>query len=77
MDRAKMMAEWEPQQCANTNINGGLDAAVRALHVSRASTPNCARLDSRLRWQLTTEKYCRRLESRRGAGCSDSETAFR
>jgi len=51
MDRAQMMAEWEPQQCADTAITGGLTTAVWALDVWRSSTWNCGRSDSHLTWQ--------------------------
>jgi len=49
MDRAQTMAEWEPQQCANTEMNGGPATAIWALDVWRSSMPSCRRSDSRLR----------------------------
>jgi len=40
IDCAQTMAEWEPQQCVNTEMNGGLAAAFWALDVWRSSTLN-------------------------------------
>jgi len=40
MDCAQTMAEWELQQCANTEIYGILAAAFWALDVWRSSTPS-------------------------------------
>jgi len=40
MDHAQTMAEWEPQQCVNTEINGGLAAAFRSPDLWKSSMPN-------------------------------------
>jgi len=48
MDRAQTMAEWEPQQCANMEINEGPAAAFWSLGTWRSLTPSCGRLDSHL-----------------------------
>jgi len=41
MDHAQMMAKWEPQQCANIEINGGRAAAtIWVLDTWRNSTPS-------------------------------------
>jgi len=41
MDHALMTAEWEQQQCANTQANGGPAAVSWALDVCRSLTPSC------------------------------------
>jgi len=46
--RAQTMAEWETQQCANTEIHGCPAAAIWALDIWRSSTPNFGRSNSRL-----------------------------
>ena len=62
MDRAQTMAGWELQQCANTEINGGLPAAFWALDARRSSTPKCGRSDLLLTWRSRREKHCRGIE---------------
>jgi len=40
MDRAQTMAKWEPQQCVNREMNGGLAALFWAPDILRSLTPN-------------------------------------
>ena len=62
IDRAQMMAEWEPQQCANIEIKSGSAAAILALDAWRSSTPCCGRLDSHLMGPPRAESFYKNME---------------
>jgi len=47
MDPAQKMAEWEPQQCASMEINGGPAESFLAWGAWRSSTLSCGQLDLR------------------------------
>jgi len=48
LEAVQTMAEWDPPQYANMEINGGPAAVLWALGEWRSSTASCGRLDSRL-----------------------------
>ena len=62
MDRAQTMAEWEPQRCVNTEMNGARAPAFWGLDVWKASIPNCGRSALRWMWQSSREKHCKCME---------------
>jgi len=46
MDRTLMMAQWEQQQCAYAEMNGGPTIIIYALDICRSMMPNCGPSDS-------------------------------
>jgi len=57
MDRAQTMAEWDPQQCACKEMNGGPAAVIWALDMWRSLMPSCGRSDSHSLGQSSREKH--------------------
>jgi len=76
MDHALTMAEWEHQQCASTQMNGGPAAGIWALDVWRSLMPSCGRFDSRSGRQSREEKHYNGMERQRWQSLATHKPQF-